>query len=476
MKSQWVRSEANRARGDHKLVQLRVDATRLPMPFDQIQCADLAGWSGDTNAPGWRKVVGSLGEILGEVPPQVVEAPALPLPSKPSIAVMPFANLSNDPEQDYFTDGMVEEIVGALSRFKSIFVIASGSTLTFKGKAVSPQEVSRLLGVRYLLEGSVRHAGGRVRITVKLIDAADGSQIWSERFDDTLEDVFALQDKVALSVAGVIEPTVQSAEIRRGSSRPTASLGSYDHYLQARASWRAFTKPAVVTATEHLHRAIDLDPQFGPALGFAAWCHGYLLISGWSEKPAADQDQAVALARRALDAASDDADVLTFVADALAMTGGSYAASLDLVQRALSLNPSHAFAYHLSCIFLMLSGQADEAVSRQETSMRLNPVADYRGAQICWLGVGKVFKRDFEGALIHLNQAAQLMPRYLWTPLFLVVCYGHLGQRDLAQAAASQLDLIASAPAKGIARAFGDAEHREILLEGIALLESSPAT
>ena len=473
VKSQWVFSEANRAREGSKLVQLSLDATRLPMPFDSLQCADMAGWDGDTNAPGWRKVVASLGDLIGAVRSPAVEAPALALPSKPSIAVMPFANLSNDPEQDYFADGMVEEIVGALSRFKSIFVIASGSTLTLKGKAVTPQEVSRLLGVRYILEGSVRRAGGRVRIAVKLIDATDGSQIWSERFDDTLEDVFALQDKVALSVAGVIEPTVQLAETRRGSSRPTSNLGSYDLSLRARASWRAFSKPALVAALEHLHRAIELDPEFGSALGFAAWCHGWLLIAGWSENPGVDRNQAVELARRALEVASDDAEVLTFVADALAMTGGNHAASLDLVERALSLNPGHAFAYHLSCIYLMLAGQADEAVSREETSMRLNPAADYRGAQICWLGAGKMFKRDYEGALIHLNQAFQLMPGYVWTHFFLAICHGHLGQLEQARAVMSQLGSVAVMPPQGIASAFRDPEHRKILLEGIALVEGA---
>ena len=475
VKSQWVFSEANRAREGSKLVQLSLDATRLPMPFDSLQCADMAGWDGDTNAPGWRKVVASIGELMGNPAASAIEAPALALPSKPSIAVMPFANLSNDPEQDYFADGMVEEIVGAMSRFKSIFVIASGSTLTFKGKAVTPQEVSRLLGVRYILEGSVRQAGGRVRIAVKLIDATDGSQIWNERFDDTLEDVFALQDKVALSVAGVIEPTIGSAEIRRRSNRPTASLGSYDLYLRARGSWRAFSKPALVTALEHLHRALDLDPEFGSALGFAAWCHGWLIIAGWSDNPVDDQSQALALARRALDAASDDAEVLTYVADALAMTGGSQAASLELVERALSLNPGHAFAYHLSCIYRMLAGQADEAMSHEDISMRLNPVADYRGAQICWLGAGKLLKRDYEGARIPLIQAAQLMPAYVWTQLFLAVCYGHLGQLEQARAATSQLSSIAAMAPQDIARAFQDPEHRRILLEGIALAEGKTA-
>src|SRR5215472_16775395 len=225
VRSEWVRSEANRAREDHKLVQLNMDGARLPMPFDQIQCADLAGWSGDRAAPGWTKVAASVAELAtaraAPAPPVTSGAPPS-LPSKPSIAVMPFANLSDDRDQEYFADGMMDEIVGVLSRFRSIFVIASSSTMTFKGKSVSPQEVRRLLGVRFVLEGSVRKAAGRVRISARLLDTADATQVWADRFDDTLDDVFALQDKVAASVAGVIVPAVREAEIRRamGSANP----------------------------------------------------------------------------------------------------------------------------------------------------------------------------------------------------------------------------------------------------------------
>ena len=216
-KSQWVFSEANRAREDGKLVQLAVEDTRLPMPFDTIQCADLAGWSGEAGASSWRKVVASIGDLLGganpaPIPGSVADAP-LPLPTKPSIAVMPFANLSGDPEQDYFAEGLVEEIVRALSRVRSLFVIGSGSSASLKAMVTTPREVARTLGVRYVLEGSVRKAGGRVRIAVRLVDGLDGAQIWADRFEDTLEDVFALQDRVALSVAGVIEPAVREADL-----------------------------------------------------------------------------------------------------------------------------------------------------------------------------------------------------------------------------------------------------------------------
>ncbi len=205
VKSQWVQSEADHAREAGKLVQLNIDGALLPMPFDRIQCADLTGWTGDADAPGWRRVAASIATLTAgaaAAPPAAPVVKALPQGQlKPSIAVMPFANLSNDPEQDYFVDGVVEEIVSALSRFKSLFVTSAGDGLVSDGKAMSPQDAAHQLGVRYLLEGSVRKSGGRVRIAVHLVDASNGAEIWADRLDDTMEDVFALQDRVAARVA-----------------------------------------------------------------------------------------------------------------------------------------------------------------------------------------------------------------------------------------------------------------------------------
>jgi adenylate cyclase len=287
VQSEWVLSEANRAREDRKLVQLTVDGARLPMPFDQTQCADLAGWNGEASSPGWRKVLASIADLTGgrqaATPPAASELP--PLPSKPSIAVMPFANLSGDPEQEYFADGMVEEIARALSRYRSIFVIGGGSGLSFKGKETSPQEVGKILGVRFVLEGSVRKAGVRVRIAVKLIDAADGAQVWADRFEDTLEDVFALQDRVALSVAGVIEPAVREADARRATARPTESIGSYDLALRGMARYRSFARDDLRAGLDMLNRAIALDPSYGMALAMTAFCHAMLLQYGWGMIP-----------------------------------------------------------------------------------------------------------------------------------------------------------------------------------------------
>jgi len=229
-KSQWVRAEADLAREAQTLVQLSLDGAPLPMPFNRIQCADLAGWAGDPGHPGWRKVANSVAELANANVPAgaatvAASPPPLPLSEKPSIAVLPFTDLSPAKDQDYFCDGMVVEIVTALSRFRTLFVIASGSSLTYRDVAGRLPQVARELGVRYLLEGSVRKAGDRVRIAAHLIDAHDGArEVWAERFDGTLEDVFALQDQVAGAVASQIEPTILAIETRRASARPTGDV------------------------------------------------------------------------------------------------------------------------------------------------------------------------------------------------------------------------------------------------------------
>jgi adenylate cyclase len=203
--------------------------------------------------------------------PTVVPKPPLPLPDKPSIAVLPFANMSGDPEQEYFVDGMVEEIITALSRIRWLFVLARNSSFTYKGQSPDVRQVGRALGVRYVLEGSVRKAGNRVRITGQLIDALNGAHLWADRFDGSLEDVFDLQDKVASSVAGVIEPALQVAETARSVGRPTTDLTAYDLYLRAYAMVMSSARQSP-EALRLLDQAIARDPYYGPALAWAAFC------------------------------------------------------------------------------------------------------------------------------------------------------------------------------------------------------------
>ncbi|HXV01919.1 MAG TPA: TIR domain-containing protein, partial [Caulobacteraceae bacterium] len=431
-KSEWVQSEADRARADRKLVQLTVDRAALPMPFDRIQCADLADWSGDMEAPGWRKVISSITELVGE--PKPVPPAGVPpqLPGKPSIALLPFTNLSGDPEQDYFADGMVEEIARALSRFKSIFVIGGSSSLSFKGKGTTPQEAARLLGVRYVLEGSVRKAGARVRIAVKLIDGANGAQIWADRFEDTLDDVFALQDKVALSVAGVIEPAVREAEIRRASARPTENMGSYDLCLRAVSLLRTVAKADVLAALDLLTRAIALDPDYGFAMAVAMLCHGTIYVNGWSDNPERHLSEARKLSQRAIKVGGDDPDVLLNLATATLRIRGDLETAASLADRAMALNPGSAPVWLVNGIVRLFAGEPKTADEYFQTSLRMDPLSPDQPLTLGWLGLTRFAREQYREAVPLLKQAAQLRPEWPLPCVFLIGCYGHLGEMNAA--------------------------------------------
>jgi len=477
VKSEWVLSEANRAREDHKLVQVTTDGTRLPMPFDTIQCADLAGWTGDAEAAGWRKVVASIGELIGgqaaATPAETKAPPALP--SKPSIAVLPFTDMTGAEGQDYFADGMVVEIVAALSRIRSIFVIASGSSLSLKGKGLGPQEAARLLGVRYVLEGSVRKAGGRVRIAVQLIDAADGRPIWTHRFEDTLEDVFALQDKVALAVAGKIEPTVQEAEIRRASARPTENMGSYDHYLRAVPLARTYTKDGVLAAADLLDRALSLDPEFGSALALAGRCHFIIAAYGWSDDLDGHRRDAVALAHRALKATGDDAYVLAAAAGILGSIDRDPVAALALVEKAIALNPGSAFAWFVSGSVRMIAGETDLAFDHLETSKRLDPMGPLGPALAGYMGVVRFKQGRFAEAIPYLKESIQQadIPTSF---AYLAASYGQLGETAAAQAALARFAAVSPLPIDVHARStIIHPAQLELFLEGVALAEGETA-
>jgi adenylate cyclase len=476
VKSQWVRAEADLAREAGTLVQLTLDGAALPMPFNRIQCADMADWSGDLAAPGWRKVAASVGELVGGVAaPTLGEAgPNLPppLPDKPSIAVMPFANLSGDPEQEYFADGMVEEIVGALARYKSIFVIGSGSTFSFKGRAVSTQDVGHQLGVRYVLEGSVRRAANRVRIAVKLTDASDGAQIWADRFDDTLEDVFALQDKVALSVAGAIEPTIQQADIRRASKRPTENMGSYDLYLRAQATTASSKPQDLLAALELLKKAIDLDPGFGPALATAAKINAVLsLLTG---ERAAHRENGLSLIQRALQVAGDDPAVIGAVAEAGAILGRDTAASAATIDRALALNPGSALLWSISGRLRVIMGELDVAVQHIETGLRLDPLSSSRFEQLADLGCARLLQKRFDEALVLFQQSIELRPAFPPCRAWLASALGHLGRIGEAREALERFQAFGVGTLEQFAdRRFRTPAGRTLFLDGIAAARSN---
>ena len=394
------------------------------------------------------------------------ETPTLARPDKPSIAVLPFANMSGDPEQEYFADGMVEEIITALSRIRWLFVIARNSTFTYKGKPVDVKQVGRELGVRYVLEGSVRKAGGRVRITAQLIEAETGAHLWAERFDGALDDVFDLQDKVATSVAGVIEPALQAAETARSADRPTNDLTAYDLYLRAYAMTLS-SSALFPEALRLLDRAIERDPHYGPALARAALCCFRLVTDGRSDDPASDTRKGTDLARRALQVARDDPGTLADAAAALAHFGEDIGAMMALVDRALALNPSFARGWQMSGTLRNWAGQPDVAIEHIETSLRLSPRAR-SGAAIAAIGVAHFVSRRFGEAAPKLLLAIQEDPSHPVAYRFLAACYAQTGRLEEAQAVVERLRGVTPLVVPD-ASYLRDPEHRELFLSGLRL-------
>jgi adenylate cyclase len=393
--------------------------------------------------------------------------PALPLPDKPSIAVLPFQNISGDPEQEYFADGMVEEIITALSQIRWLFVIARNSTFTYKGRAVDVKEVGRELGVRYVLEGSVRKAGTQVRITGQLIDALTGTHLWAGRFDGSLNDIFDLQERVAVSVAGVIEPTLQAAEMRRSAARPTTDLGAYDLYLRALAVVFPITKERLIEALGWLERAIAIDRHYGPALSWAAICYQRLVYDGWAEDPETSRGKASDLARQALEAGENDPGVLANAAFALALCGEDIGAMIGLVDRAIALNPSFALGWNFSGVLRIFAGQSDLAIEHIETSLRLSP-RERMGQPLSVMGTAYFFKRQFDEAVSKLLLAIQDHPGFPPAYRALAACYAHMGRLDEARAIVAKLRTITSQVVPSYLP-WRNPEHRELLLSGLRL-------
>lgn len=470
-RSDWVCSEASRARALGKLVQLTLDGSAVPMPFDEIECADLRQWRGETTARGWTQVLDSIAAILGNgSTPRRAELNAHA--GKPSIAIMPFANIAGDVEQEYFVDGMLEEIATALSRIRTIFVIAGGSSLSLKGKGLDPQEAGRRLGVAYLLEGSVRKAGGRVRIAVKLIDAADGSQLWAERFEDSLEDVFALQDRVALAVAARIEPSVQKAEIRKIPRRPTENMSSYDLYLRAWPLHRSYTKSGTMEALELIERAVALDPNYGPALALGAVCHNISRLFEWSKQPEADRLRGIEMAHQALAVASDDADVLANAASVIAGLERDIDAAIVLCSRAVDLNPGSPIGWFMSGIIHLRVGHNELAIEHLERSMELDPLGPDVPNLVGLLSWARFQQGRFEEAVALGKEFVRQKPHPRGYA-FLAASYGHLGQRIEAEDALAHYAALSSRSIESFAEyMIINPAGLSLFRDGIALVRS----
>ncbi len=302
------------------------------------------------------------------------QAPALALPDKPSIAVLPFQNMSGDPEQEYFADGMVEDITTALSRFKLLFVIARNSSFTYKGKPVDVREVGRKLGVRYVLEGSVRRAGNKVRITGQLVDASNGTHLWADHFDGILEDIFDLQDRVTASVVAAIAPKVQQAELERSTRKPTERLDAYDYYLRGVALYAKPSKESIGEALRLFSKAIELDPNFAAPYAAATRCYSIRRAYGWAINPAEETAETGRLIQAAIRLGPDDAFVLGLSGFQTFYVLGDVEGGAALIERARVLNPNLAILWGGAGLINVCLGQPDLGIEQIEHAVRLSPL------------------------------------------------------------------------------------------------------
>jgi TolB-like protein len=403
---------------------------RLPFVFEDLGDQQVKNIARPVRVYRVRDIGAAAKSASAPAPP-----PPLALPDKPSIAVLPFANMSGDPEQEYFADGMVEEIITALSRIRWLFVIARNSSFTYKGQAVDVKQVGLELGVRYVLEGSVRKASGRVRITGQLIDTTTGAHIWADRFDGALDDIFELQDQVASGVVGAIEPKLRSAEIERAIRKPTDSLDAYDLYLRALAEFRKWTPEGWRDTIDLLRRALLIDPSYAPAAGLFAWCR-VLQFTNRAISSNSDEDVAegVRFASAAIEPGKEDPDALWMGGWTILTLGRDRATGLSAIEHALRLNPNSALAW---CFFgwaQSFHNRLAPAIEALERAMRLSPLDPLR-----WVFYGGLAHAHFgasrcEEAIEWADRALHAQPRMPAVVAIKAAACAHLGRVDDAGA------------------------------------------
>jgi len=388
----------------------------------------------------WRVQLAGQSAVKAQPGSPAGQAPTLALPDKPSIAVLPFQNMSGDPEQEYFADGMVEDIITGLSRSKSLFVIARTSSFTYKGKAVDIKQVSSELGVRYVLEGSVRKASNRVRITGQLIDAATGAHLWADRFDGLLEDIFDLQDRVTSSVIGAISPQLERAEIARAQRKPTESLQAYDYYLRAAASLYRFTREGDIEALKLTKIANGLDPEFAAAYALGARCYIKRKAFGWSTEAAEERIEAGRLARRAIELdKDDDPSVLAMAGQARAFVVGEVEEGAALLSRAITLDPNLAIARIWRGWIHLYLGEVDAAIAQFQVASRLSPLDPRIFIVHNGLAYAHFFAGRNEDASTWAATAVRQQQNYLSSQRILMACHAMSGRIEGAREICARL-------------------------------------
>jgi len=392
---------------------------------------------------------------------------ALTLPDKPSIAVLPFENMSGDPEQEYFADGMVEEIITALSRFRSLFVIARNSSFAFKGKAIDIKEVGHKLGVRYILEGAVRKAAGKVRITGQLIDAVTGSHIWADRFERELTDVFALQDEVTVAVVSAIQPRLFQTGIAMATRRRPENLTAYDFYLRAWHQYCLATREGLAEAIRLAHRALELEPRFGLVAAVAGLSYMNNVIWGYAADPEFERNEAIRLSRLALAADDSDPETLASAAVTLAYTVGDFESEMEIVDRAVALNPNSFRAWHDRGWVYRAAGLPGEALWSFERAIRMSPVDHQLHQLFAGMATACIELGRFDEAIVAGKRAQRQNPSFGTAYRCLASAFAHLG-RD-AEACEAAACLLEVDPAFTISAyiARGGQSNAKLMIEGL---------
>jgi TolB-like protein/Flp pilus assembly protein TadD len=478
--SQWVRSEANRAREDGKLIQVTIDGERLPMPFEQIHCADLSEWSGDPAAPEWKLVLSSIATLMNgaarpterngaPIGPAVKpgEGPRLSAPVRPSIAVLPFKNMSGDPEQEYLADAISEDIVTALSRWRWFFVIARHTCFRYKDRDVDVGLVGNELGVRYVLEGSVRKAGNRVRVTAQLVDTATGSNVWADQFNRDLVDVLALQDEITEQVVAAIEPAMLQGEGARAAHKSLTDFSGLDCFYRAMWHLNKLTEEGDNEALGLFREAIRRDPELSLGhIGLARVLYGRAIF-GLSDQPNETLREARAAAQTAIGLDARDAYGYFAYAGA-SLYLADHRAALDNAQRAITLNPNFAYGHYRLGQVLVFGGRPAEAIAPIERSLRFSPYDPQLGLMRETLALANYQARDYEAAVNHATAAVHTNDSS--GSAVLAASLARLGRtEEAAEAFKRSRRWSRPSTARPLAAPYADPAQREHLREGLRL-------
>lgn len=444
VESRWVRAEATQAQANGRLVPVMIEPCRRPIMFELTHTADLSAWGGEPTDTRWRSLIDGMRRLIGDVASPAVSAG----PSnsggeemfrRPAVAVLPFANMSGEAEQEYFVDGITQDIVSALSYWRWFPVIARNSTLAYRQKAVDATEIGQKLAARYLVEGSVRKAGGRIRITAQLVDTSNGHQLWSQRYDRNMTDIFEIQDEITENIVASLEPELQRAEQQRSLRKRPQDLGAWDCCHRALAHQWKFTPEDYAEAIRFARRAIELEPNSSYARSMLAHCLYERTMAGWSSDPAASFRECFAAASQAV--ALDDGDWLGHFMKGMGYlwTQRAHELGTEENRRAVRLNPSAPGAYHGLACLLSFSGNWAEAIAPLHKVMRLDPQYRFTGSALADIALAQLMLREFDQARDYAERAVQAQPWFVRSYQRLACCLGHMGETERAATVLAQL-------------------------------------